>query len=191
MIMQLKGKISYKGVGFLVLDSAGVGYKVHILKNVLSHVQENKETLLWTHLAVRENAMELYGFSTKEELDFFEMLIDVSGIGPKGALAILTLTPVKQLIKAIAAGDTTYLTKVSGIGRKSAGKIIVELKDKLEKMSGGDDVRHLKEASEVLEALKALGYSTQQARGALQKVGGKPQGTSEKIKEALKLLSRQ
>jgi len=190
MIMQLKGTVTYKGSGFVVIDISGIGYKVHIPQSILAGARENAEISLWTHLAVRENAMELFGFTSKEELGFFEMLIDVSGIGPKSALAILNLAPIEQLQKAIAAGDSTYLIKVSGIGRKTAGKIIVELKDRLAGLSKEGDSTYLKEEMEALEALRALGYGTKDAREALSKIKEETQGINEKIKEALKLLSR-
>ena len=190
MITQLRGRITYKGSGYVVIDISGVGYKVRVSQTVLSKTDKGGEIFLWTHLAVRENALELYGFIPKEELDFFEMLIDVSGIGPKSALAILNLAPVKQLRKAVAAGDSTYLTKVSGIGKKTAGKIIIELKDRLEGLSKHGDEEGLKEETEALEALCALGYGTQEARESLHKVKAEIKGTNEKIKEALKLLSQ-
>ena len=133
--------------------------------------------------------MELYGFLHYAELEFFELLIGISGIGPRSALGVLALAPVDTLKRAIAAGDTSYLTKVSGIGRKTAEKIVLELKEKLGfgKMSlgGTEDLQH---DADVLEALVALGYTATQARDALGKLKPTIQGREARLKEALKLL---
>lgn len=198
MISQLSGTVSCKGAGFLVISAGAVGYKVYTPQLLLSKIKERENLLLWTHLAVRENAMELYGFSSQEEVDFFEMLMTVSGIGPRSGLAIINLAPVETLARAIGAGDTAYLTKVSGIGKKTAGKIVVELKDKMRKTYGEMSGGNLGAESETIEVLKALGYSTEQARSALHEIGAERQknpktaglGVSETIKEALKILSQ-
>ena len=142
---------------------------------------------MWTHLAVRENALDLYGFIERSELEFFEMLITISGIGPKSALGILSVAPVDTLRRAISSGDTSYLTKVSGIGRKNAEKIVVELRDKLgaiDANAGGT----LREEVDALSALEALGYSAREAREALKAVGNNAISTQEKLKAALKSL---
>ncbi|MCR4330264.1 MAG: Holliday junction branch migration protein RuvA, partial [Patescibacteria group bacterium] len=142
---------------------------------------------LWTHLAVRETSLDLYGFLEQPELEFFEMLITISGIGPKSALGILSVAPIDTIKHAIASGDTSYLTKVSGIGKKNAEKIVVELRDKL----GGAhalDGTMLKEDADVVAVLQSIGYSVKEARDALKGISKDTVGTSEKIKEALKQL---
>ena len=187
MIARIEGKIIEKTNSLVVIDVSGIGYRIFVSSNTLSDIGKKKEISLWTHLVVRENLMDLYGFSKKEERNFFELLINISGIGPKGALGILSLAPVETLEKAIASEDASYLTKVSGIGKKSAQKIVLELKDKLEKVSDGDSLG-LKEKTEALEALKALGYSTSDSREALKKIPAEVTGTNEKIKEALKIF---
>ena len=113
---------------------------------------------------MREDVLDLYGFLDHRELEFFEMLISVSGIGPKGALSILGITSIETLRKAISTGDTSYLTKVSGIGKKTAEKIIIELRDKIGEEKGGSSLQGELDA---LEALKSLGYSQNEAREAL------------------------
>ena len=106
-------------------------------------------------MAVRENSLDLYGFQNIEELNFFELLLDVSGIGPKSALSVLSVASIKTLQKAIATSDTSYLTKVSGIGRKTAEKIVIELRDKLKAFSSKENMADLRDEGDVIEALKS------------------------------------
>ncbi|MDP3725857.1 MAG: Holliday junction branch migration protein RuvA, partial [bacterium] len=152
---------------------------------------KDKEIRLWTHLAVREDALELYGFIEKKELDLFEKLISVSGIGPKSGLAILNLAPVSKLNQAISSGDTGYLTKVSGIGKKSAAKIILELKDRITEQGYVLDEKELRGEKDALLGLVSLGYGMTEARDALRKLKTKSGTTGETIKAALKLLGQQ
>ena len=133
---------------------------------------------------MREDALDLYGFLNYEELEFFEMLIGVSGIGPKGALAILSIASTETLRKAIGTGDTSYLTKISGIGKKTAEKIVIELRDKMGEQEKGSSMQ---EELDAMEALKSLGYSQNEIREALKKVPP-DLNTNEKIREALKIL---
>ncbi|HPI66812.1 MAG TPA: Holliday junction branch migration protein RuvA, partial [Candidatus Paceibacterota bacterium] len=146
---------------------------------------------LWVHTAVRENSIDLYGFLDIEELSFFELLLDVSGIGPKSALSTLSVAPVSTLRKAIASGDTTYLNKVSGIGRKTAEKIIIELKDKLKEYEGDIATsRVMQEERDILEALRTLGYSQDEAREAIKKIPSNMTEMNNRLKEALKIIGR-
>ncbi len=157
---------------------------------MISKAKKDKRISLWTHLAVRENALDLYGFEHLNELNFFEMLIDISGIGPKSALGIVSIESIDTLKKAIASGDTSYLTKVSGIGRKTAEKIIIELRDKLVAHKEEAGSTTLRTESDALEALKSLGYSNSEARDALKQVSADTEGTSARVKEALKILGK-
>ena len=151
---------------------------------------KNSETFsLWTHLHVRENALELYGFLEYAELEFFEMLIQISGIGPKSALGVLSVAAIDTLKKAISSGETSYLTKVSGIGRKTAEKIILELREKLGDLSEAGKTM-LKGEQDVLGALESLGYSVNEAREALRHIPENIEGTNNRIKEALKNLGK-
>jgi Holliday junction DNA helicase RuvA len=190
MISQLLGTIVHKDGRYVVLDVGGVGYKIFAAADTIEKSPASGPVRFWTHLAVREDAMDLYGFLSKEELEFFEMLISISGIGPKSALSILNLASIPTLKKAIASGDSTYLTKVSGIGKKNAEKIVLELKDKL--VFSAEETEHASRSyeSDSLEALKALGYSEREARDALKKVPEEITDTSECVKYALKILSR-
>ncbi len=189
MIGQLTGKISHLNKTYAIINVGGVGYKVYFRSEILTSLKENEEIMIWTHLAVREDALDLYGFIDREELDYFHLLIAISGIGPKSALLILSQAPPEILRKAVLSNDNTYLTKVSGIGRKSADKIIIELRDKLGALALSE-ANSLEGSSDVVDALVALGYSLKEARMALQKISPDTQTTDAKIKEALKILGK-
>ncbi len=190
MINFLEGKIELKTEKYIVLNAAGVGYKVFVGTETLQKIPEKMgEVKIWTHLQVREDAMELYGFLHLGELDFFEMLISVSGVGPRTALGVLSVGSADNLKRAISAGDHSYLTRVSGIGRKTAERIIVELKDKLAGRGVTIDAPELREEIDALEALMALGYSQSEARQALASAPS-DLSAEKRIKEALKKLSR-
>ena len=185
MIGSIKGKIILKTEKFLVVETNGVGYKISVSPYALSKTKKiGEEIFLFIHTHVRENILDLYGFLDRQELEFFEMLINVSGIGPKGALTILGVTSIKTLRKAISAGDTSYLTKISGIGRKTAEKIVIELRDKMGDEKSSDSLQGELDA---LEALKSLGYSQYEAREALKKVPLEI-SINEKIRYGLKIL---
>jgi len=191
MIAHIKGKIIDKSEKFLVIEANGLGYLVFSpTSTILNSPNIGEEISLWTYLAVRETALDLYGFETRDEKSFFELLIGVSGIGPKNALSILSLAPIEILKKAIGSGDTTYMTKVSGIGKKTAEKIVVELRDKLASLGHSDADGSLRGDADVLEALQSLGYSQHEIRNALKEVSPEITGTNEKIKEALKILGK-
>jgi Holliday junction DNA helicase RuvA len=182
MIGYLRGKTIRQDIKSILLDVNGVGYKVFTNG---AGLDSKNEIELFTYLAVRENALDLYGFATKDELEFFELLLTVSGIGPKSAMAILSVASIATLKTAISTEDSGHLTKVSGIGKKNAEKIVLELKDKIGTyVFDGKIESH---DSDAIEALKALGYSEKESREALKKAEGK--NTEEKIKSALKRLS--
>ena len=192
MIAQIIGKITRITDKSLVINTSGVGYQIFVTTDTLAaHVTDIGETLeLWTHMVVRENAMELFGFETIDEKNFFELLLSVSGIGPRGALSVLSLAPMETIKKAIGSGDTTYLTKVSGIGKKTAEKIVVELRDKLSALGHNDESGSLRYESDVLEALQSLGYSLSSARNAVKQIDGSITDTNSRIKQALKILGK-
>ncbi len=191
MISHLSGTIIELSEKFVVVDVNGVGYKVYCSTETLASLREDTPTSLFTYLVVREDALDLYGFASREEEDFFQLLISVSGIGPKGALGILSATSTNILKKAIATGDTSYLTKVSGIGRKTAEKVVLELRDKLKAhVDTKENPHELRAESDVVEALKSLGYSQNEARDALKEVPVEIVGTNARIKEALKILGQ-
>ena len=198
MIGSIKGQIILKKDKFIIIETNGVGYKINVSPDTISKIdalrlrsgQNDTSVSFWIHTHVREDAFDLYGFSEYSELEFFEMLIGISGIGPKSALAILGITSIETLSKAISTGDTSYLTKVSGIGRKTAEKIVIELRDKISNRTDEKGEGSLQGELDTLEALKSLGYSQNQAREALKKVTEKNPDIdiNTKIREALKIL---
>ncbi len=194
MISSLRGKVIFTGENFIILeDASGVGHKVFLplefLKTVSLKDKNNSEDsglFLWSRFYKREDSDELYGFENYAELDFFESLIKISGVGPKSALAILNVAPVDVLKNAIASGETAYLTRVSGIGRKIAEKVVLELRDKMG-AKGGTQFQ-FKEDEDVFEALKSLGYEPRKIREALNKVSKESNGVENRLKEALKIM---
>ncbi len=187
MISHLHGKVIDKALRFCVLDVGGVGYKVFTTDEALHSATEGATASFWTHLAVRENALDLYGFPDKDSLSLFELLINISGIGPKTAIGIVNVASPQTLRRAVSSGDLAYLTKVSGIGRKLAEKIILELKEKLS-VYGETEQEDLRGETDALEALKSLGYSEREAREALKKLSGENISAGDKVKKALKSL---
>jgi len=189
MIASISGTIRHKGLNSVVVDVGGVGYRVMVTTETALEVTPSSPVFLWTHLVVRETALELFGFLEKELLDTFELLITISGIGPKTALGILNVATPEMLRQAVASGDTTYLTRVSGIGKKNAEKIVMELKDKL-KTGPKDKSLDTRSEGDALEALVSLGYTERDAREALKRVPKEVKGASERVKSALKVLSQ-
>lgn len=174
------------------MTSGGVGYKVYTTLETLGQSSIGEQVELWIHTVVREDALDLYGFSNKRSLDFFELLLTISGIGPKSALGILNATTVDSIIEAITTGESAYLTKIAGIGKKVVEKIILELKGKIGDNFGSSSDTHKAGNADVdaLEALKSLGYTHKEAKDALDEVSSDIKGTGEKVKAALKMLGR-
>lgn len=189
MIAALAGTVRHKDANALIIDVSGVGYKVLVPTDVALEATLSQPILLWTHLAVRETSLDLFGFLEKETLGIFELLITISGIGPKTALGILNVASPATLRQAVASSDTSYLTRVSGIGKKNAEKIVLELRDKL-KTSSEDIVSDTRGEGDALEALVSLGYSERDAREALKKVLKDVVGASDRVKQALRVLSQ-
>lgn len=191
MIRQISGTIIYKDDSSVILDTGGVGYKVFVAADTSEALaaRAGSPVTLWTHLAVRENAMDLYGFLSAKDLDFFELMIGISGIGPKKAMSIISAASFSTIRRAVGAGDSSFLQKIPGVGKKNAEKIIMELSDKLSRED--EDGMVVKDELDAHEALKALGYSFKEAKDALALVDKKLQGTSERVRAALKVIGRQ
>lgn len=191
MISFLEGRIELKGEKFAIITVAGIGYRIFASAETIAKIPEKGVSVkLWLHQHVREDALDLYGFLHYGELEFFEMLLAVPGIGPKSGLGVLGVAPVDTLKKAIAAGDTSYLTRVSGIGKKMAEKIVLELKEKLAGRGITVEAPELKTEADALDALISLGYSQREAREALAAV---PQGITrveQRVGEALKRMGK-
>lgn len=191
MISYLEGKIIDKNEKFFVVNAGGVGYRVFSHEGILGKIPPiGQDIIVWTHLYVREDTMDLYGFTEKEELDFFEILISISGIGPKSALGILDVAPVMSLKQAIINEDETFFTKVSGVGKKMAQRLILELKNKLAETTAPVKGSDSAEMGEAMDALVSLGYKERDARRVLQEIPKDIKGVEAKVKSALKFLSR-
>jgi len=168
VIATLQGIVTARGENFIVVETGGIGFKVHVPIPLLARWgKPGREVQLFTHFHLRENEMSLYGFETEDELNFFELLLGVSGIGPKVALGILSTASVDSLRLAIAKGDIEYLTQMPGLGKKTAQRIILDVKGKLEveELIPVPPLSPLD--AEIIAVLTALGYSLSEAREAV------------------------
>lgn len=186
MLAYIKGKIIDRRAGYLIVENAGLGYKVWINTDLSARLINETTVELWLYHQVKEDDQALYGFSTPDELNFFELLISVSGVGPKSALNILASARIADLKASIATGDHLPLTRVSGIGKKTAERLVIELRGKVDYLATAADFGD-STITEDLEALVALGYSPNQAREALKKIDRSASPQS-RLKEALKYL---
>lgn len=187
MIAQITGKVVRTTATSAVIDVAGVGYEVLVPENQLSELKPGQAATLITYHHVRENADELFGFSGFEARDLFELLISVSGVGPRSALSVMSLGDQVQIRQAIAADNAVFISGAAGIGQRSAQRICSELKDKVGGLAGqpitGGEID-----DEALEALLSLGYNRQQAARALSRID-RAQPSEDQVKQALKGLS--
>ena len=184
MIAYLKGKILNKDEGFVIVDVHDVGYKVFVSLGFYVDINPGQEVEFFIHQHVREDALSLYGFRTLDELKMFELLISISGIGPKSALGVLAIASVNDIKETIASGDPSLLIKVSGIGKKTAERVVLELRGKVGVLLSEKTAMSIN--SDEIDALVALGYSLQQARDALKKVDPSIKDSGARIREALK-----
>lgn len=188
MIRMLKGTVADKSAGHIVLDVGGVGYLVAMRGEECAALTLGSPLSLFTYLAIREDALDLYGFTTRDDLHMFELLIELPKIGPKSALAILSQANLELLTKAISSDDAAYLSKMSGMGKKTAEKIVLGLKDKFESLGGAATKDSA--SGDVMDALIALGYSEREARDAVLRLDPNVTDTNARVKEALRSLSR-
>lgn len=205
MFYYLEGTVALIEKELAVIDCGGVGYACHTSQNTCASIQSGKKTRLYTYLSIRENACDLYGFAVQEELNLFRLLLGVSGVGPKAALAILSIAPPSQLALCIITEDAKFLTQAPGIGKKIAQRICLELKDKLAKeqqtmQTGGGLVMQtvtqtggaVNAASEAVSALMVLGYSQAEAMQAMEGLKTDSSLTAEElIRACLKKLAAQ
>lgn len=193
MIASLKGTVEEKKEKYLVvMMTSGVGYKVGVKSDLLSKTSINQEIKLHIYSHVKEDAFDLYGFESLPELNLFELLLSVSGIGPKTALALMSSGTVEAITAAISKGETTFFTETPGIGTKGAQRVIVDLRSKVGAIGDLDlSAEQTSENKEVIEALRGFGFKEFEARAALKSLP-KDQNLSleQKIKLALKSLSR-
>lgn len=197
MISYIKGEVIKKGLDYLVMDNNNIGYYINTSLSTLNKISEGERALIQIYMHVREDLIALYGFYTGDELELFKKLISVSGIGPKGGLSILSTYEANTVKEIILKDDTTRMSKVPGIGKKTAGKIILELKDKVGTLEGLDTSTEAvlssdtQESSDMLNALIALGFNSYEAKKALDKIDVTGKTENQIIKEALKNISRQ
>ncbi|MFI3114645.1 MAG: Holliday junction branch migration protein RuvA [Clostridia bacterium] len=198
MFYYLNGKITVKEQNLIVVDINGVGYAVHTSLNTLSKIEINKTHKLFTYCNIREDAFDIFGFADIEELNFFKLLISINGVGPKAGLSILSVASPESLALAIITGDEKLITQASGIGKKIASRIVLELKDKIakEQISNTATMESFvidtdnSSISEAISALMVLGYTQGEATQAIKGVDAGL--TSDQIiKIALKNLLKQ
>lgn len=196
MIAYLKGKLVIKSVDYIVIDVQGIGYKVYMSKTAIDKLEEEKEIKIYTYLKVREDDISLFGFNTLEELNMFELLISVGGIGAKSAIVILSnITPSKFAL-AVITSDVNTLKKLQGIGPKTAQRIILELKDKIKTEEAIENQENTikqekqiqEDMEELIQALQVLGYRRYEINNILPKI--KEETLEDRIKEALQYLAR-
>ncbi len=190
MIASVQGRIQAVQTQALIIRVGGVGLLVRVPESVLAGAQVGHIIELYTHLYVRESELALYGFNTEEELEIFTTLLGVSGIGPRTALAVLSTFSPEVLRSAVSQGDVVMLTRIPGIGRKTAERLMLDLKDKVGVPTGaGWGIGPMREGdADVINALTSLGYSLGEARDALATVPAETQALDERILAALRSL---
>ncbi|MDE5974479.1 MAG: Holliday junction branch migration protein RuvA [Eubacterium sp.] len=199
MLYNVKGKLTVSDVNFIVVECGGVGFKCFTTLNTVKNIGRiGDEVNVFTYLAVREDAMDLYGFATLDELNAFKLLITVSGIGPKAAAAILSELAPDRLAICIASGDAKAITKAQGVGKKTAERVVLELKDKMGAITVGGtsdavssvaSVGESSNSAEAVEALVALGYSQSDAAVVVGSMD-KSLSVDEMIRNGLKQLAK-
>lgn len=190
MIGKIRGKLDLVRTGYVIIDVSGIGYKVFVSEITLGKIIKRQEVELFVHTDVKEDHISLYGFVEQDELDMFELLLSISGVGPKASLAILTISTPGMIRKAIVNEDSSILTRVSGIGKKTADRIILELKNKVEVLPGKEEEQDATSQQEVVDALISMGYSATEARQALKGVPKEVEDISEKIRLALQGMKK-
>ncbi len=199
MIAHLSGTVLHKEPKYLVVQTGGVGYKVSATERDMEMMRIGEHVSLWIHTAVREDAIDLYGFILQDGKEMFDHLLTVSGIGPKTALGVLNAAGHEKIRDAVVMEEVSYLTSISGIGKKMAEKIVLELKGKLAAIAGldenGEPVGQKYSAAsqsdiDTIEALKSLGYTHREAKDALEKLDAetRQKDIGEKIKILLQVL---
>lgn len=187
MISYLFGTIQHKSVTAVVLQTAGgVGYLVHMTRACVARLTVGQELSVHTYLRVTDSALELFGFHEVEEKEFFELLLSVSGIGPKSAMNVLSLGSVTDISAAIGRADATYLSAVQGIGKKTAERLCVELKTKVTIGNSQKEMVDSMALADVVDALVSMGYSKEEARTKVSALATEGKNEEDILKEALR-----
>ncbi len=191
MLYSVSGELVQKAERFVVVEAGGLGFRISTNERTIKELPgAGAAVKLFTHLHVREDGVELYGFLTEGDIAFFEMLISVSGVGPKSALSVMDVARLDELSAAIKEGRPDLMTRASGIGRKTAERIIVELRAKVQSAKSGLVIEKMEGDADIVEALVGLGYRRDEARASLAKADPKLDGTEARLKAALALLGK-
>ncbi|MDA3814920.1 MAG: Holliday junction branch migration protein RuvA [Patescibacteria group bacterium] len=190
MIGKLCGKVDQVRGNTAIINVNGVGYQVYMTEVTLGQIVSMDEAEVFIHTHVREDSLTLYGFISQEELEMFELLIGVSGIGPKAGLGLLTIAPPKTIKTAIVNEDSSILTRVSGVGKKTAERVILELQNKIDGLPDESDQENAQTDQEVIEALVSMGYSISEAREAGRLASKESDDLSERITIALRMMKK-
>lgn len=192
MIAYIEGKILNKGKDFVVIKTAGVGYKVFVNTSLLSELGSGQDVELFIYHHITEQSSLLFGLKNPDEQEFFELILSVSGIGPKTALNVMAAASITEIKASISRGEPDLLNKVSGIGPKTAERVVLELRNKVDYIESGIEGESGpgNVSGDEIDALIALGYSMTQARDALRSVDSSIENSGERIKEALRSLNK-
>lgn len=200
MISYIKGEITKKGTDFLTIENNGIGYYIHTSFNTLKNLTEGDKSSIYTYMYVREDLISLYGFSAIDELEMFKKLISVNGVGPKAGLSVLSTYEINSFKLFVLKEDVNAISKVPGIGKKTAGKIILDLKDKVGKLEELDNVNMNdiisvvtdlnNDTDDITAVLVSLGFSQIEAKKALEGIDIDGKTESQIVKEALKKLNK-
>ena len=192
MISFIKGTIhSVDKDNVVVQTTGGVGYKIFLSKNIVLKYLSGQEVSFFTYLKVSDSALDLYGFENTEQKEFFELLLSVSGVGPKSAMNILNLGSIDDIKGAIARQDVKYLTTVQGMGQKTAERLVVELKNKIGKMENMAEITGDSQIlADVIDGLASMGYGKEEAKDTVKSIDTKNKTTEQVLREALKRLSK-
>ena len=198
MLSYIKGTVVKKGLDYIVIDNNNMGYFVNTSMSSLNKLSEGEKATIFTYMHIREDIIALYGFLTSDEIELFKKLITVNGIGPKAGLSVLSTYEVNTVKEIILKEDVTGMSKVPGVGKKTASKIILELRDKVGTIEGiskdaeGTGIFQTEsESSDILNALTGLGFNAYEAKKVLDKIDVEGKSENEIIKEALKNINRQ
>jgi Holliday junction DNA helicase RuvA len=193
MISYIKGEVVKKGIDYLILDNNNIGYYINTSFSTLEKISEKEKIIILTYMHIREDIIALYGFLTSDEIELFKKLISVNGIGPRAGLSVLSTYEANTIKEIIVKEDVSRLSKVPGIGKKTASKIILELKDKVgtvEELQGSEIVVS-SEMSDMIDALTSLGFNYAEVKKTLGNMELSGKSENDIIKEALKNMNRQ
>ena len=188
MIAFIRGKINTKGENTVVVEVGGFGVEIFVTPTTLQQLHMGSEAMLYTYLRMWDSGMELYGFRTQQEKEFFELLLSVSGVGPKVALNIMAVAPLENIAASIRDGDERVVSQAHKVGKKLASKVILELRDKVQVFASSSSATY-QAAQSVVDALIVLGYSRAQAREAVSLANKPDAPIAEQVKAALQILA--